>query len=109
MYMYNVSVQVPKNIVAEWIRYMQNGHMEAVLNTGCFHSAVLSKVISNQQEEEDSHETYLAQYAFETMDQYNRYQSHFAKTLQADHVKRFGNSCLAFRTLIETLWNKKSR
>lgn len=109
MYTYNVSVQVPKSRDAEWTSYMLNGHIDAVLASACFQSAQLSKLHHAQQHNNDDYTTYVVQYTFESMTQYEAYQLHHAPALQNDHKLHFGDSCLAFRSVLEIISHKKSR
>jgi len=58
MYVYNVSVQVPKSLTLKWTSYMLKGHMDAVLATTCFQSAQLSK-LHHAQQQDDEYTTFI--------------------------------------------------
>ena len=87
---------------------MLKGHMDAVLATTCFQSAQLSK-LHHAQQQDDEYTTFIVQYSFNEMAQYERYQKQFAPALQADHQSHFREACLAFRTVLEIIEHKKSR
>jgi hypothetical protein len=98
MYLYNVTVNVEDDIHDEWLNWMKNSHIPAVMETGCFVANRMLKVLS---EIENNGTTYSLQYYFNKMEDYVRYQGKFAKGLQAEHTERYRDKFVAFRTLLE--------
>lgn len=100
MYIYNVSVRVETDIVDEWVGWMKNHHIPAVIETGCFVTHQMHRLI--QPEMEDG-VTFVMQYQMDSLEDYERYQSIFAPTLQQETKDRYGDKVLAFRTLMQTV------
>ncbi len=100
MIVYNVTVHVQEQVENAWLDYMLGEHLADVLATGCFLDARLSKLLLN---EPQGGITYSVQYTAHDQESLERYQSEFAQKLQADHVARFGEQCLAFRTSMQVI------
>ncbi len=45
MIIYNVTINIDESVHDEWLQWMQTKHIKDVLNTGCFTSARLVKVL----------------------------------------------------------------
>jgi hypothetical protein len=97
MLLYNVTLIVEDNTADRWLRWMQEYHIPKVMETGCFVSNRLLKILDSPNEGV----TYCAQYVVENMEQYQQYQSQFAPSLQAELNDEFKNMFVAFRTLME--------
>ncbi|MBM3169987.1 MAG: DUF4286 family protein [Bacteroidetes bacterium] len=100
MRMYNVTVHVEASIETTWLDYMMNRHIPDVMNTGCFIEARISKLESD---EDRGGLTFSIQYGAESKEKLREYQQNFAPTLQAEHLQKFGQKCLAFRTEMDVL------
>jgi hypothetical protein len=97
MLLYNVTVIIEDNAVAEWLSWMEETHIPAVMATGKFVSNRLLKVIDSPNEGS----TYCTQYISESLADYEAYQLEFAPALQAELQHKFENRLVAFRTLME--------
>ena len=97
MLLYNVTLIIEDATAARWLQWMQDIHIPEVMNTGCFISNRLLKVLDSPNEGV----TYCAQYVAETMEDYLQYQEKFAPALQAKLNEEFANQFVAFRTLME--------
>ena len=102
MRVYNVTVHVEPGIEDAWLEYMLNRHIPDVINTGCFIQARISKLDSNQDQAGIS---FSIQYTAESKEKLMHYLQNFAPNLQAEHLKKFGQKCLAFRTEMEVIAN----
>lgn len=98
MFLYNVTVGIDKDAEAEWLRYMQETHIHAVLNTGLFVGHRFYKVLHDQ---DDGSISYSVQYFAKSIGDVQRYLEVFAPTLMEQHRKRFNNRHVAFMTLLE--------
>jgi hypothetical protein len=98
--LYNVTVLVEHNRVDEWLTYMTEGHIQEVMNTDCFVSFKLNRLKFVDEKEGLS---FAVQYIAESAQKLQEYMGQHAPALQADHQKRFGESALAFRTIMEIL------
>lgn len=101
MIIYNVTANIDEEIHADWLIWMKSKHIPDVMNTGFFLEHKICKVLSTQ-EGETGH-TYAIQYFCNSLDDLNEYQEKEAQKLQQEHLSRYGNKVLAFRTLLEVL------
>ena len=98
MIVYNVTVNIEKNIAEEWLQWMKKIHIPDVLKTGMFFENKIFQVLV---EEETGGSTYSIQYSAHSMKDVDTYQEVFAPALQAEHTERYKNKFVAFRTLLE--------
>ena len=100
MIWYNVTVNVDHDIHEEWLSWMQATHIPDVMSKGIFTENRILKVLAD---EDSGGVTYAIQYACNTMDDYIRYKNEFAPALQKEVIDKYGDKCVAFRTLLETI------
>lgn len=101
--LYNVTVHVENDIVDEWLDWMIQKHIPDVMKTDCFISYQLSKVLH---ESNDGSVSYAIQYKVDSMKTLHKYQVQYAPQLQKEHSDKFGQKCLAIRTLLELIQAK---
>lgn len=97
MVIYSVSVKLLPHIETDWLHWMHNEHMQAVLDTGCFNRCQLLKL--TEPTDEDG-VTYIAQYETDSQEQVNTYIEQFAPALREAGYTRFGDQFIAFRTIL---------
>ena len=97
MLLYNVTLILEESAADEWLQWMQETHIPAVMATGMFVSNRLLKVLDSPNEGV----TYCTQYVAETQENYDQYQQIYAPALQADSNAKFENRFVAYRTLME--------
>lgn len=100
MFIYNVTTNVSWNVHDDWLAWMQQVHMPAVIATGCFVEYHLLK-LHGQDETEGP--TYIAQYHAESKALYNRYLELFANGFRKEIAEKWGENIYAFRTLLEVI------
>jgi hypothetical protein len=93
---YRVSVDVPANVLVEWLSWMTSKHIPDVLSTGCFVGFSIHKVVDPNPDAA----TVVIDYFAACMDAYNRYSIEFAPALQAHHTQRYGALVSASRQLL---------
>ena len=98
MLLYNVTVGIDKDAEEEWLQYMTEKHIKAVLNTGLFVEYKMYKVLHDQ---DDGTISYSIQYFAKTIEDVQQYLEVFAPVLIEEHRKKFSNRHVAFRTLLE--------
>ncbi|WP_448530046.1 DUF4286 family protein [Raineya sp.] len=98
MIVYNVTVNIDKNIHEEWLNWMLNQHIPDVMRTGCF---LENKIMRLLTETENDGFTYAFQYICASMQDLERYQKEFAPKLQAEHSERYKDKFVAFRSILE--------
>jgi len=99
MIIYNVSVKINPEIQSDWINWMRTHHIPKVLATGCFLKSRMSKL---EIQEQDGI-TYIIQYELLNSDLLNQYMIHYAPALQKEHIDRYANKFVAFRTILDVL------
>lgn len=102
MILYNVTVKVEKEIAEEWLRWMREAHIPAVMATGSFTEYKLCRIIH---EEEDGL-TFAVQYFSPDMATFHQYYLKDSPRLQKEHKDRFGDRYVTIRTLMEVVEGK---
>jgi hypothetical protein len=97
MLLYNVTVIIEDSAADEWLKWMKEIYVPAVMETGKFVSNRLLKVLDSPNEGV----TYCAQYVIENLAEYEDYQQNFEPALQAELQHKFENRFVAFSTLME--------
>lgn len=100
MIIYNVTVNLDESIHEQWLDWMQNKHIRAMLDTGKFTSARIVKVLV---EEEMGGVTYSIQYFSPSKKHLEEYYSEYADELRQEGLQLFADKMLAFRTELEII------
>jgi hypothetical protein len=96
--LYNVTVKIETPLHEEWIAWMTKVHIPEVMETKCFESYKITKILGD----DDEHGVgYAIQYVSPDMTTFERYRDTFATALQQKHSDRYRNQYVAFRTLME--------
>ncbi len=98
MYIYNVTINIDESIHEEWLLWIEK-HIPAVLATGRFVSAKLTRVLVK---EEMGGITYSVQYRAKTRKDLDDYYQFDAVRLQNDS-KHFNGKFVAFRTELKII------
>jgi Domain of unknown function (DUF4286) len=98
MFIYNVTTKVAHNIHTDWLYWMKNEHIPAVMASNCFTSFSFVRLLEI---EEDEGPTYAIQYHIESKADYNRYIELHAPALRQETITRWGNQIMAFRSLMQ--------
>lgn len=99
MLIYNVTVKVETQAQDEWLEWMRQEHIPAVMRSGKFEDYRICRLLH---QEEDG-VTYAVQYFCRDLAAMYAYQQEDAPRLQAEHASRFSGKYVAFRTLMEIL------
>lgn len=99
MYIYNVTINIDEQVHDAWLQWMQTEHIPAMLSTGKFKKALMTRV---QVEEEMGGITYSVQYRTESKQMLERYYAEDAEKLRAQS-KPFEGKFIAFRTELEII------
>ncbi len=100
MIIYNVTVNVEKSIVEEWLLWMKNTHIAEVMQTNMFEKYTLLKLLN---EEYTEHPTFAIQYFAKSQENINQYLKEFAPALRQKTEVKYGNKVMAFRTFLEII------
>lgn len=98
MIIYNVTITIDPEIHQEWLRWMCEEHIPAVMATGLFSEHRMVRVLTDNEET-----TYAVQYTCADMATYERYREQHAPRLQAETQARYEGRFAAFRTLLEVV------
>jgi hypothetical protein len=98
MVLYNVTIGIDAQVELEWLEWMKNMHIPAVMSTGQFIENKIFKVVSEEEEETVS---YSIQYFAKDVEHVVKYLNEFAAPLVEEHKNRYQNRHVAFRTLLE--------
>ena len=100
MILYNVTVGIDRSVEEEWLEWMTTQHIPKVLSTGFFLNHRIFKVLSHDDENTVS---YSIQYYSDSLDKVEIYLTEFAPELAEEHMNRFKNRHVAFRTLLQEI------
>ena len=100
MIIYNVTINVDESIHSDWLKWMQNKHINDVLATGLFTNAKMVRVLV---EEEMGGVTYAVQYFTDSRDKLEDYYKNHAPRLRQEGLQLFADKMLAFRTELEVM------
>jgi hypothetical protein len=100
MILYNVTINIHESVHDQWMKWMQEKHINDMLATGKFSSARMVKVLV---EEEMGGTTYSIQFTTDSKETLQRYYDEDAPKLRAESASLFGDKMLAFRTELELI------
>jgi hypothetical protein len=103
MVIYSVSVRIKNEFEEEWLNWMKENHIPAVLSTKHFTNCEVFRVLIPEIEE--SVVMYKMKYYCETFENYLDYQKNDAARLQADHNDKFQGKFTASREVMENISN----
>lgn len=99
MLIYNVTMNVDHEIVADWLQWMRDVHIPDVMATGKFTEYRILRMTGQN----DTGLTYAIQYTCANQSTLNDYMTNHAPLLQKDHNERYGNKAVGFRTVLEII------
>lgn len=100
MLLYNVTIGIDQNVEQEWVAWMKEVHIPAVMETGYFVRHQFYKILHDN---EDGTSSYSIQYFAESISQVEQYLELKAPSLIKAHQDRFKDQHVAFRTLLDEI------
>lgn len=100
MILYNVTVNIHESVQDQWLQWMQQTRIPAILATGKFSSAKIVKVLI---EEEMGGTTYSIQFTTDSKATLEKYYEENAPQFRQESYQLFGEKMLAFRTELELI------
>jgi hypothetical protein len=97
MILYNVTVSVDASIEKDWLEWMRTVHIPDIMNTRKFVDHKIFRLMN----EVDAGRTYAIQYFALDHTEIESYMREHAPRLRQEHIERFGDKALSFRTLLE--------
>lgn len=100
MIIYNVTTNIHESAHDQWMNWMQEKHIPAMIATGKFISARLVRVLV---EEEMGGVTYSVQYTTDSKATLEKYYLEDQAGFQEEAMKLFADKMLSFRTELEVI------
>lgn len=100
MLIYNVTVKVDWSIHNEWVKWMLYEHLPEMVNTGCFTSPKLLRLLET---DETDGPTYAAQYFAKEKADYDRYIRDHSAVVRKKYSEKWGDRVIAFRSLMQVV------
>jgi hypothetical protein len=97
---YNVTTKVDHSIASDWLRWIKEEHIAAMLATGCFTHAVVLRMIET---DETDGPTFAVQYHAPSKALYNRYISEFSNQLRQASVEKWNDRIISFRSVLQVV------
>jgi hypothetical protein len=98
MIIYNVTTKVASEIAGDWIHWLKQEHIPAIIATGYFTHAIILRLLEIDDAEGP---TYAVQYFAKNQDNYNKYIDDFAGEMRQQAFKKWGDRFIAFRSLMQ--------
>lgn len=99
MILYNVTINIDKEVEEEWLLWMKNIHIPNVMKTAMF----LENKIYRIKADEPEGTSYSIQYFAKSMKEMDQYQNEFANDMQTELMGRYGKHLVSFQTLLESV------
>jgi hypothetical protein len=99
MIIYSVTVSIDNAVEADWVAWMRTKHIPNVMDTGCFQTGHLQRLLDPLPEAGVS--TFNVQYECASIEAYEAYVALHAPRLQTEHAMRYKDRFAAFRTLLK--------
>lgn len=95
--LYQVTATLPDaRTAAEYVAWLEDGHVDQVVTRGGAHSAMIVRL----DDAPGARPRVMTQYVFSTRALFDRYVQDFAPALRADGVRRFGDRGVAFERVV---------
>lgn len=103
MMIYEVRVSLEAAVADAWLAWI-GPHMQQVVDTGCFTSATLERVIDAP----EGRPVYRVRYHFERPTDLQRYEADHAPALREEGLQKFGAGMQATRSVSEITTSSKA-
>ncbi len=101
MIIYNVTINIENTVKEEWHHWMVTDHIPKVMATGFFSGYTMLQLLN--EEPNNTGTTYAIQYRCDNLDRLNEYLYKVAPALQQEHLLKFKDRHVAFRTFLQVL------
>ena len=100
MLIYNITLKIEWTIQPQWLAWMNDVYIKQVMNTGCFISYQLVRLLDI---DEDEGPTYALQLYMESRAQYIEYLGQHLPEHETLALQKWGSRALSFSTLMEVV------
>ena len=98
MIIYSVTCSIEPTIEEVWIKWMQEIHIPEVMATNLFLKQTFCEVLTEATGNDNR--TFNIQYELENMGLLHLYNTKFAPALKQKTLEKYGDKCVAFRTIL---------
>lgn len=98
MFLYNVTIGIDKDIETEWLQWVKQNYLPAMMATGFFRDCKLYRVVTHDDEGSVS---YSIQVFAENIESVVNYLNQHTATIIEGHRLKFKDKHVAFNTLLE--------
>ncbi|MCW3462269.1 DUF4286 family protein [Chitinophaga nivalis] len=98
MIIYNVTVKVAADKHSEWLQWMREEHIPAMLQTGLFVNYRMSRLL---EQDDTEGPTYSVQYFTDSFENYETFKTTHAQGLRQRGYDVFGDRFIAFTTVMQ--------
>jgi hypothetical protein len=100
MIIYNITCKVRWDIMEAWLGWQVDEQIPATLETGLFDGYQLYRLLDQDEEEGP---TFVIQFSTSNLERYEQFLIGFAPEMQQAGWDKWGDSFIAFRTLMERI------
>ncbi len=98
MIVYNVTIKVHNSIATQWLLWLQQEHVQHIMETNCFTSYKILQLLEVDDEEGP---TYTVQYFADSKALYNNYVEKYAAKMKQESFDAWGDKFIAFRSVMK--------
>ena len=99
MIIYNVTINIKKEVESEWIKWMKEEHIPDIMKTNHFNSWKMFKILVPAGMPDEI--TYVVRYNTNSLEEYEEYARNEAPRLQSEHVEKYLGKFTASRAILE--------
>ncbi|WP_266203458.1 DUF4286 family protein [Pontibacter kalidii] len=100
MILYNETISIENTVADEWLQWMQEVHIPAVMDTGYFLGNQISRLMH---EVANDGTTYAVQYTCHSLEDLEEYQREQAPEIDLRHHERYQGRYVVFRSMLEVV------
>lgn len=100
MFLYNVTIGIDKDIETEWVLWVKQNYMPAMMATGLFVDCKLYRVVTH---EDEGSVSYSIQVFAQNIENVVSYLNQYTATIIEGHRLKFKDKHVAFNTLLEEM------
>lgn len=97
--LYNVTIGINPTKIEEWMGFMREEHLPKIFASNCFESYRMGRIVDEQADSA----TIAVQYVAHSLGHLKKYNTNYAPQLQKEHLEKFGNDAVAYRSVLEIL------
>lgn len=100
MIIYNVTTKVATDREFQWLQWMRESHIPAVMATELFRDYRMSRLL---EQDDTEGPTYVVQYFADSLEQYQIFSERHQQGLRQSAYAIFGDRFIAFTTVMEVI------